>query len=278
MERVLESETGMRTWFAMMGRRVIAAIGVFAIAASTACESRRESAPRVEADPEILYSNVWSADSGLDLFSRGAELVRATFEAGEYTYFVGLDKSYPGFREAVGGPARHDDPDKSDLMTWAVPANSKQRPATVFEHITDFTATQTNVSATVCRYMLYPGDEFNATLNPLDEASRIELSNSAESAGLPGSADSRYDSQDPHAHRPPTWNAFGTWKIDKIRWTKTVAGESIPNGCVDWWQQRFPTFTEKTEQNVLSGPEGFVAPTQPVAIQYPEWIGPGRSD
>lgn len=252
--------------------------GALIVAFLTACGPTAEDVSAPAADPEILYSNVWSADRGIDLFSRGAELVRATTEAGEYTSFVGIKNSYPGYDHAVGGPARHQNPDKSEVATWLEPIDSHQSPRSNFRHITAFSATDTTVSAVVCGYSVNPTAAENITLNPLSDAQQIELANTGSSPGLPGIADNDPVHQDPSAHRPPDWNVFGAWRVTKIRNIQLAPGETIPQGCTDWWHQQFPTFTKVSDYNILTPPPGFQAPTQPVASQYPEWIGPARPE
>lgn len=267
-----------KTWSEIMGKPISFTLsGALLAAAATAACSPDEADPVPRTDPEIIYSNVWSADSNIDLFSRGAELVRASAEGGDYTYFVGVDKSYPGYSSAVGGPADDRNPDKSEFLTWRDPLNSKAIPKTEFQHITAYAASTSAVTATVCSYSLFPDPGDNASLKPLSTATQIELVNTGTDPGLPGIKDADPAHNDSRAHRPPTWNVFGTWRIQKIRFIRAAPDDPIPQGCTDWWHKQFPTFIEQPG-NILSQPPGFQAPTQPVAIQYPEWIGPAKPE
>ncbi len=271
----------MTTWSAKMGsaRSLARSATLLTLILTAACETSLEADPAPSTavqDPQILYSNVWSADAGVDLFSRGAELVRGIREAAEYSYFVGLNNSYPGYAEAVGGPAGRNNPKIDEVMARLEPRNSRQEPSTVFRHITAYSAADRTIKATVCEYKLFP--ELGRTDAPpnsdgfsLSDAIEVDLENNSNSPGLPGIADGSIDARDSRANRPPTWNIFGTWTVNTLR---VVPAPSIPQGCMDWWHEQFPTFTQQADAHILSAPPGFQVPVQPVAIQYPEWIGP----
>ncbi|MDV7243075.1 MULTISPECIES: hypothetical protein [Rhodococcus] len=242
-------------------------------ACGTNAEEQAVPPPTTSQPPEILYTNVWSADPGIDLLSRNAELVRATYEAGELTSFVGLEKSYSGFADAVGGPARRGNPDKDDFSTWLEPEDTRQVAGTNFTHLTDWATTDSQVGATVCTYALFTEPAPNMTLNPLSVAFRIELERTDEEPGQAGIPDTDPAQEDPRAHRVPTWNVFDGWKITKLLYLRLLTDDVIPQGCTDWWRQQFPAFTENPS-GTLAAPPGFEPPTMPVAVQYPEWIGP----
>ncbi len=57
---------------------------------STSCaeETAPEPDPPPPAETTVLYSNVWSGGSDVDVSNRSAELVRAAYEAGELTSYV----------------------------------------------------------------------------------------------------------------------------------------------------------------------------------------------
>ena len=270
----------MTMWSAKMGsaRSFARWATLLTLFLTAACETSLEADPAPSTatqDPPILYSNVWSADAGIDLFGRGAELVRGIREAAEYSYFVGLNNSYPGYSDAVGGPAGRNNPNIDEVMARSDPRSSRQERSTVFRHITAYTAADRTIKATVCEYRVFP--EPGRTDAPpnsdgfsLSDAIEVDLENNSNSPGLPGIADSSFDARDSRAHRPPTWNIFGTWTVNKLR---VVPAQSIPQGCMDWWHQQFPTFTQRSDAHILSAPPGFQVPVQPVAIQYPEWIG-----
>ncbi|MCQ4121657.1 hypothetical protein [Rhodococcus tibetensis] len=234
------------------------------------------SAP-TEQPPEVLYTNVWSADSGVDLLQRGAELVRATYESADYTRFVGQARSFPGYPEAVGGPARRGDPEKEDFFTSLDPGQDEQIPLTNFLHITAFEETAAGVGATVCTYNLRADPGVNLSVEGLNLAFRIELERTGEDSGQPGIPDTNPAQQDPRAHRPPSWNVFDGWKITKLRYLRPPMGDEMPQGCIDWWLQQLPSFTENAS-GIVVPPPGFETPTMPVAVQYPEWIGPATPE
>ncbi|KAF0961335.1 hypothetical protein MLGJGCBP_05614 [Rhodococcus sp. T7] len=243
------------------------------LASGCGTNSRNEppAAPTLQS-LKVQYSNVWSADQGVDLLGRGAELVRASYEAGDYTAFVGLENSYPGFGRAVGGEAHHGDPDIEYFMTALEAENDTQAPGTSFAHITAYETTENSVAATVCNYYVFPQNGANISLNPLNMAFRVELERTADDPGQPGVPDTDPAVQDPRAHRVPTWNVFEGWKITRLHYLRRLDGDVIPQGCTDWWQQQFPTFAANASGNLVP-PPGFEPPTMPVAVQYPEWIG-----
>ncbi|TQC45252.1 hypothetical protein EEB14_32875 [Rhodococcus sp. WS4] len=210
------------------------------------------------------------------MFTRDAELVRAAYEAGELTSYVGLSNAYLGYESAVGGPARHGDPDKEEFLTWREPEDTRQVAGTNFVHITELATTDSRVAATVCSYELFSEPHANITLNPLSAAFQVELEHTADDPGQPGVPDADAAEQDPRAHRVPTWNVFEGWKIAKLHYLRRLNGDVIPQGCTDWWQQQFPAFAPNASGNLVP-PAGFDPPTMPVAVQYPEWIGPANS-
>lgn len=275
-----ESETDMKMWYAGMGDTktvlICGAVTVFLLVSG--CGSK-PPVPEQDARPDVLYSNVWSADSDIRLLDRGPELVRATYEASIYATFVGADDSYPGYRGAVGGPTSRGNVDKREYFTWRKPEGTQQLPRTDFNHITSYSETDTRISAVVCSYYLFPDNRDNPSFEPLGAATTIELDRTTEvPLGAPGIPDqSPSDAGGPDA-RMPTWDVFGGWKIRRIVDIDTLSGGVNPDGCVNWWQQQFPMFTSKSPQNVLSKPDGFVPPTQPIAVQYPEWIGPAKPE
>ena len=91
----------------MMARIPASALLALSVVAalSTGCDSestKPPSDPKTTGDPILPYSSVWSADDGIDLFGRSSELIRAGIEAGEYTSYVGLSETYPGYEQAIG--------------------------------------------------------------------------------------------------------------------------------------------------------------------------------
>ncbi len=144
-------------------------------------------------------------------------------------------------------------------------------------YIADFATTDSRVAATVCSYELFSEPRPNITLNPLNAAFRVELERTAADPGQPGIPDTDPAQQDARANRVPTWNVFEGWKITKLHYLRRLDGDVIPQGCTDWWQQQFPAFAANASGNLVP-PPGFEPPTMPVAVQYPEWIGPANSE
>ena len=136
------------------------------------------------------------------------------------------------------------------------------------------------MTATVCEYTIYPNpgriDAPPSTAQfALQEAVVVELANSEAASETPGIPDANPEKPDPSAHRPPTWDVFGSWKIEKLR---VIEPTQLPDGCAQWWRQQFPGSFQKPGSNVVRVPADVQIPTQPVAVQYPEWIGPGKTD
>lgn len=223
--------------------------------------------------PDVNYSYVWSADSGVDLVSRPAELVRASFEAWLYSYYVGTDQSYPGFEQAASKAVAANDPNIDNLLTLkAVTQPEKPYPHTTFAHIAGFSATDTDVSAIVCRYDV-AADPTRAPKPEtwLSRATVIHLKNTTSNPGRAGIPDTDPDHPDPRAHIPPTWDVFSPWDVTELKgiWPKDIPSPS----CTNWWHDRFPEFVTKPD-GTLDAPPNWVPPTMPVGVQYPDWIGP----
>lgn len=259
----------------MMGKRMLRASALVAavIVASCSTSTQAEDGAPVESQPEaeIPHSYRWSADPSVDIFSRGAELVRATYEAGGLAFFRGIDHSFPGYRTAIGGPVGHLDPDIMESVGSVAPIGDPL-PTTNFRHIADFHSGDRSVGATVCTYELFANERDN-TLEPRLGQTRIELENTGNSPGAPGEPDLHPDQEDPDAQSPPDWDVFGDWKIIRF---ETIP--DAPRECTGWWLSQFPTLPTNPETGRISIPDDFRAPTVPVAVQYPEWIGPARNE
>ncbi|PVX68379.1 UNVERIFIED_ORG: hypothetical protein FNL38_104202 [Nocardia globerula] len=259
-------------WRGMLPNRALSvAVALICVASISACGSDRSPTNSADVAPasEFPHTTVWSADPGVDLFGRGAELIRATAEATAYTHTGGPEFTYPGYIDAIRDISR----DRSSISSWIV----NQTPDydnrfTWFRNIVDFSESSDSVSAIVCDYLVHEKpSKFDSSV-VLDGSVRIVLENTAELAGSSGIVDTDVGGHDPRAQRPPSWNVFGNWKIVE---EKSIPGNAISQGCVDWWKQEFPTFTVDTQgSRALISPPGYVMPTMPMAVQYPEWIGP----
>lgn len=223
-------------------------------------------------EPAIPHSHIWSADEGVDLLSRGAELVRGTYEAGRYTRYVGVDRSYPGYNQAVGAPVSWHDEDKSERWVWSE-INDPANPGrwTFYDHITNYSASDTQIFADVCSYVIPSAAGKPDYPWVLDDSTQIQLTNTGTTPGLPGIPDDDQLGHAANGHRSPTWNIFGSWQVTRIKKYENYAN---PEACTNWWVQQFPTFARSPYGNFVTSPPDFQLPVHPVAVQYPEWIGP----
>jgi hypothetical protein len=209
-------------------------------------------------------------------------LVRATLEAGGYTAYVGVGQSYPGYARAVAlltDRIENSDQPAPGLRQYVArrPSDSpnlKLRPLTSYLHITAYSASNTQVSAVVCGYTIWPEQLRGEDDRYEGGGIRIELQNTSSDPGLPGIANRDLDNHDPRAHVPPKWDVFGTWNVTVFQ-APANDGEDLAE-CLPWYQEQFPTFTKTTKYNYLQAPPGYVAPHHPVAPEYPEWIGPSN--
>ncbi|MCX4092093.1 hypothetical protein [Nocardia sp. alder85J] len=269
-----------RTIKDVKGRSVpIVAAGI--VLAACSGQSIKPAGPAAGAhDPSVPYTNVWSADPGIDLFSREAELVRATEEAGNYSAFVGTGGTYPGYAKAVAALA--DEVERtSDLKTRSfvsehpVISLDKLQAGTRYLHITGFVVNATKIDAVVCSYTIWPAQLPGENDRTVGGGIRIDLQNNTWDKGRPGIANRDPAYSDPRAQMPPKWDIFGSWEIAAI--TGTAGAGDYPAECIPWYQQQFPGFTKDPEYNYLVAPSGYTAPHHPVAQQFPEWIGPSTS-
>ncbi|MVU82286.1 hypothetical protein GPX89_34250 [Nocardia sp. ET3-3] len=238
----------------------------------TACShqpARQEPVP----PPTIPYTRVWSADPGIDLFSRGAELIRATFESGQLYAQVG-HPSFPGYENALNVPKAD-----AQLGDWWNSGTIPPKAVTDYAHIVDFTADDHAVEAVVCDYAISP-DTAVEYPDQLNSATRIRLENTGTDPGRASIANTNPEHYDPRAQMPPTWNVFGPWKITRTG-TLSLAWQPIPEGCLAWWKQAFPGFAPVGDgdgsRTGLYPPAKYIPPHHPVLPQFPEWIGPSTA-
>lgn len=246
--------------------------------------------------PPINYTHVWSAQPGIDLFSRGAELVRATFESGHYAEITDdVHKAYPGYGDALGAPPGrnynsngHDDDGVIHDGWWIHEPNldtsGHASPATDHAYITDYSATATDIKAVVCDYALSP-DPTVEDPEHIDSSYALELHNPTSDPGPAGIAQTAPGARDPRATLPPTWNVFGPWQITRLSTLpigNVPLGPAPPGGgspppittpqsCVDWWKNQLHGWDLNGH---LYPPNGSTTPHEPLQPQYPQWIGP----
>ena len=264
---------GSRTW------RIGVSAMCLAAAVSACGASNSDPSP---SKPELFTNftpHVWSAESGVDLFGRGAELVRVASEAGFYWPAIEeIDNYFPGFTTALG--TGHE---PFAVARWNHRSEYLEPlTETVFLHIADYSETDSAISASVCSYMLHsePGAD---DANPPTSVYRIVLENEGGPVGVPGIVERDPEHGSPE-HRSPSWNVFGSWKIRTGRYifggtenSPREDGYFVPQECRDWWLQQFPGLTQPDPDSPYQQqPPGFVAPVMPVGVQYPGWIGPSN--
>lgn len=228
-------------------------------------------------DIDIPYTSVWSSEADIDLFSRGAELVRAAMEAGNHTSSYSIAMTFPGYAEAITPLDGYESPKLPHTYRAGNIDNSRIDGATYFFHIAELSETPTEVTAEVC-------DDFDLTETTVSSNVRrhgfswvVTLQNTTDIAGPPGIADADPASPDPRAHSIPDWNVFGTWKITRLITGGIHEHADVAHpACTKWWQQRHPGTFRIIDGYAIS-PAGEV-PGRPVAVQYPEWIGPEHTE
>ncbi|NLE80709.1 MAG: hypothetical protein GX610_14220 [Rhodococcus sp.] len=245
----------------------------------TACTGSGTDTPAITTptptpDQNPPYSHVWSAEPGIDLFSRNAELIRGSVEAGFYAYNYSIGTTFPGYLDAVSSsPRRRAWQIQPDFIPSG-PGEGSRRPATVHQHLATVTETDGTITADVCQYLEYP----EGTIHPggrIGHEWYVSLKNYGPSAGLAGIPDPDPDTADPRALRVPDWNIFGTWHITDLNVGGRNWRSAVPE-CTNWWHQRFPDGT--TAESYVLMPKGTPRPGSPVAQQYPEWIGPANPE
>jgi len=263
-----------------MTRAPLCLVSACAVACSvTSCGSSAPPAAVPRADPAIPYASVWSADRDVDLFGRGAELIRAAVEAGEVNEYYGQNdtaRAYPGYRQAIGPENLADGRVGSENRTrWPDPEPVPR--GMEYRHISDFRANNHVVTAEVCEYFIpVPTQPDHPLARPWYDGTivHVQLENTASSPGRPGIRDTTPGRHDPRAHLPPTWNVFGSWRITTLNsLDPTWNPNSYPAGCLPFSRLRLP-FAGVDRRGFPQVPAGARLPTGPVGAQFPEWIGP----
>ncbi|MEV4237994.1 hypothetical protein AB0J47_22770 [Nocardia sp. NPDC049737] len=263
------------TWFVKMGDRRRFGVAVVAVLVLSASCSTTDDAKQMPATPtrtnlELINSDVWSADPGVDLFSRGAELVRATVESGDLTLFGGIDVAFPGYAAAFESPH---DPGNYDIEStfYSDHGTLPQQRRTEYLHITSYVADSHRVSAVVCRFYTRPGAIPGEESSAHTFCQGVALENSGTDAGAHGRRDESVENDTAGGGRVPAWNVFGTWRIKKI---KFLGGDETPDSCFTWWSEKFPYLIRIGARRFYEVAPGATMPTESLAKQYPEWIGP----
>ncbi len=260
---------------AVIQKRCVALSAIIAIMAlsGASCNNGDHPGIRPSSSEESAetYANVWSAEPETDLFSRGAELVRATFEAGSLTYYVGFTRSFPGYVRALDGAGTRVD---SDFREQYRALGGREPIGVSYDHIIDYAADSSAIKATVCTINSFsgePGKPLSASSHV--HAYNVELYNTAAAPGLPGVRDGQDTAHRNNPGQPiPSWDVFGTWRVAKFGAPPDGSVEPY-NRCSAWWAEYFPALKFVPESGV-SVPSEFSDTHEPVKAQYPKWIAP----
>lgn len=255
---------------------IAVALALGALLSSCASPENSYLVDGIETRPDLApsYTNSWSAAPGIDLFSRGGELVRASLEASMQTTLYSQKKSFPGYREAIGYP---DNADRD--ITWDVESGMDRKDKggefTIRYHITELIESPTEITASICDDTVHTETIINRDITNHGVSWTVSLRNTADTPGLPGIVDTDPNNHDSRARRTPDWNIFGTWEIVRLvpRGLNTVVNSAEP-ACTNWWLANHPD-TLKVGSNYTFRAPGVVSGT-PRAPQYPEWIGPSE--
>lgn len=231
--------------------------------------------PKPIANEQVAWANIWSAEQGIDIFSRSGELVRGTVEAGYIAQIYGVEASFPGYRDTLVRPLPDYDAADREPINWAYyPARPRTETTipdvkTLFYHLLELQSDGTTITGAICTHSEAPTRSRTAYVF---SAIAVTLSNEGTEGGRPGIVDSvRNSTQIPG--KVPTWNIFSPWQIARSQLTD---GDDIPDRCTDWWMSVFPTAVLDQETGALRVPKP--APPPASMTQYPKWIGPSNSE
>ncbi|WP_206492714.1 hypothetical protein [Rhodococcus sp. KRD162] len=206
---------------------------------------------------------VWSAESGIDLFSIEGTLARATYESVAIGWMVGLDYTYIGFpassNSVPGGPL---------YSTFRAETGDGPFAGTVNGHIQQIIPTDTGFDAISClltagldvsvdgKYAPSGltnggGQELRSRFIRVDDIPSVHLSvASSPTGGLHWQA--------------PTDNRFAGWKIDGL-----IDIDPITSGtgrCNPWARSLYPDTTPVIPRDAYANED-----PPPVQPAYPGW-------
>ncbi|MHA7653389.1 hypothetical protein ACX9NE_16950 [Mycobacterium sp. ML4] len=261
----------------MRARLLLDVVTIVAAAGCSSGPAQLQAGPTTVEQLHPQFSHVWTAAAQIDVFSRPAELVRATREALELTNIYGPDKTFPGYLVATGGPRFPGDANYQFNTTQSSPGYVEigKSPRTQYLYIAELTisADHKNIEAIVCGYTIAaPQNTTGLNPNTLRDARRIELSGPASDTQPTSLVDDHPDRVDPRAEMPPSWNVFQSWHITKL---VDFEPAGIPARCGDWWHSQLPYLWRPPGENFLNPPPDdptFQMPREPVKPQFPEWI------
>ena len=239
------------------------------------------------------FTFVWSAEDGIDLHSRAAEIIRAQVESCALSPY-GANAVYPGAEKAALD---------ADITSSANCVRPYPRPlpsgnafqGTIHAHIASIEATETSISAHVCETRSGRA-RHDPDHPPLDGTPEFDVLNGTRGKQIVAQkpadvADPRADAarvaQPGTGTREPRYNVFYPWVFPpfQLPTTKPPATPMISDPTCNRWAAealtRIPAFAGQTPYNPddtlreltpkALGPEGF--PTLP---QYPLWPEPPR--
>ncbi len=261
----------------------IAVITIAATLLSSACASPGQHATTSSSTtpatpPQIPFNSVWSADNSIDLFTRPAELIRATQESLHLVKTYGLGSAFPGYLAAIGGPKEVNDPDYEYSVTsqeFKGPFKfALDRPVTNYYLLSDLSTSPDgkHITASVCRYILAsPGTLDNRIYAGKRWAVNYVLDNEHADTHATSTPDRNPHTTSPAADMPPTWNVFGTWHIRQVH--EIDRTPELPPACAPWWESLPPKLSHLPGGSMDHRPDDTaLLPVAPVQPQFPEWI------
>ena len=237
------------------------------------------------------FTFMWSAENGIDLHSRAAEVIRAQVESCALSLY-GADAVYPGAEEAALD---------ADIRSSANCVRPHYRPlrsgyafqGTIHAHVVSVESTDTSITAHVCetrtgRARLDPDNphlDGTPEFDVLDGTAGIRIVPQKPADVADTRADAVRIAQPGTGNREPRYNVFHPWVFPPfvLPTTKPPAGNLTSDPiCESWVAQalnRVPAFAGQNPFHPdgrlrfltpkALGPEGF--PTLP---QYPLWPEP----
>ncbi|MFR9753447.1 hypothetical protein ACL02S_20770 [Nocardia sp. 004] len=206
-------------------------------------------------------SAVWSADPPIDLLSLEAALVRAALESDLIGRAAGIDKTYPGFEEAL---------DRSQRFRYNRDSSRGASSGTMRGHIQTITPTPTGFTAFFCI-------QFNNLARLVDNGEYVRshalaIGTLIEFIRYPALDPSATATTTPKTNTPdtssngtwqaPTYDVFTGWRVD---YPSTGMLEENNARCAPWSLTIDPTATDRRGETIRSKEP---PPTQPA---FPGW-------
>lgn len=208
---------------------------------------------------------VWSAESGIDLFSPESTLVRASHEASAIASLVGFNYTYPGFSEAstvkVGGKDRslEDETGRGPFV------------GTIHSRIMAITPTTSGFDSLTCVLSVGLDELRDGKYSPSKYVAhghgspiRTHYTRTAQpSAPTPATTNPIPDPDRLH-WQAPTGNEFNGWTFEGIFERDREAVEDL---CTAWAQSIFPNAPEIIAQDAYA--RDSPPPSQPADPGWP---------